>query len=223
MILQSLCNLLSPLGEYRQSHIAQSKGKRSKRQRGKKDKESGNNVAKYVPPMPEVARYITVGFNSTVCHLQHLAQPALPVTAAADAQEDSDLAKKVAAVFVCTSMLPELLTSFVPTLVAAASARCPSSSPIRLVSLTGEAERRLSEAIFQPRVGFVGVLQGVPGGKTLLDMTTDKTFPVDVPWLKSEAQVVEYRSIRIKTTMPGSKPRQRDPITAVCDCPRKPD
>ncbi len=149
--------------------------------------------------MPELFHHITVGFNSTIECLQSLARRASFVTPVSGAEENANPTKKVAAVFVCTSTLPALLTSSMPTLVAAASVRHPSDLPIRLVSLPLGAEKRLAEALSQPRVGFVGLHQDAPGGKTLIDMAMDKTSPVHVPWLKSDVQV-EHMPVNIKTT-----------------------
>jgi hypothetical protein len=153
--------------------------------------------------MPEVAHYITVGFNSTVRHLQCLASQPTPVTSAAGAKEELDLTKEMAAVFVCKSALPILLTSTIPAFVAAASARQPSRYQIRLVALPDEAERRLANTLFQPRVGFVGLLHDAPGAKELVGLTMDKASPVDVPWLRKDAQV-EYKSVSIKTITSAS-------------------
>lgn len=166
------------------------------------------NSADYsVASVPEMARYITVGFNSTMHCLQNLARPASVITPATgaegaegaeDAQENKEPVEDMAAIFVSKSTLPALLTSSAPTLVAAASARHPSRPPIRLVSLPAEAEKRLAEVLVQPRVGFVGLLHDAPGGKALIDMAM-KTPPVDVPWLRTDARE-EYRPVSIKIT-----------------------
>ena len=175
-----------------------SKGKRSKRRRSKKDKETGGNITPPSPPVPDLFHHITVGFNSTMKLLQQLAQLTSPLAPVPDAEAGLASAKKVAAVFVCTSTLPGLLTSSIPTLVAAASADSPPASSIRLVSLPREAEIRLADALFQPRVGFVALLQDTPGAKTLIDAVIDKTPSVDIPWLKPNAQA-EYMSVKIET------------------------
>lgn len=149
----------------------------------------------FMPPIPEVAQYITVGFNSTIRSLQDVAQP----TSKPTSQEgQSDQTKNMAAVFVCTSTLPEMLTISIPTTVAAASARHSSCPPIRLVSLPKEAEKRLAEALFQPRVGLVGLRQDTPGGRALIEMTMNKISPVDMPWLRPDVRV-KYQPVSIKT------------------------
>lgn len=201
MILDLLCDFLSALGQYRHSHVDRSKGKRLKRRRRKKDKEAGNSAAESVPPVPALVHYVTIGFNSTIQSLQRLASTNSNVLQMSCKEEELNPPKKVAAVFVCTSTLPALLTSSIPTLVAAASARHPSHPPIRLISLPREAEKRLAGALFQPRVGFVGLLQDAPGGKALIDMVMDKTTAVDVPWARADAQA-KYRPVSIMTTSP---------------------
>jgi ribonuclease P/MRP protein subunit POP3 len=149
--------------------------------------------------MPELAHYITIGFNSTIRCLQDLARTYSHTSPASGAEANATPGKTVAAVFVCTSSSPAVLTSSFPTLVAAASARHPSDAPIRLVALPREAEKRLAEALFQPRVGFVGLLQDAPGGKALIDMAVDKVSPVEVSWLKADSKV-EYMPVSIMTT-----------------------
>jgi RNase P subunit Pop3 len=196
---------LKPVGEHRQKYTNRSPGKRAKRQRRKKNKDIGeNNTTLSVTPLPEVAHYIIIGFNSTMCHLQKLAvHPAL-APSAAGASEELNLAKEMAAVFVCTSTLPALLTSVIPIHVAAASARQPSRTQIRLVSLPAEAGMRLASTLFQPRIDLVGLLQDAPGAKGLVVLTKDRVSPVDVPWLERDTQVV-YKSVCIKTTTSPSK------------------
>lgn len=155
-----------------------------------------------VPSAPELLHHITLGFNSTIKYLQDLARlasAANPASGAEHREENMDPREKLAVVFVSKYTLPALLTSSIPTLVAAASARHLSRPPIRLVVLPREAEKRLAEALFQPRVGFIGLLQDAPGGKALIDMAM-RTSPVDVPWLQAYAEL-EYRPVRIKTTL----------------------
>jgi ribonuclease P/MRP protein subunit POP3 len=188
------------VGQHRRIHVNRSNGKRSKRCGQEKDKkEDRNSAALPVPSMPEVAHYITVGFNSTVRCLQDLARSQWHTSRASVADENAIARKTVAAVFVCPLSSPALLTSSFPSLVAAASARHPSDAPIRLVALPREAEVRLAEALFQPRVGFVGLLQDTPGGKALIDMVVEKVSPVEVSWLNADSKV-EYMPVSIMTT-----------------------
>jgi len=145
-----------------------------------------------------VAHYVTVGFNSTIRYLQKLVQPA-PVASAAGSPEEANPIVDMAAIFVCTLTLPALLTSVIPPYMAAASARQPSRTQIRLVSLPVQAERLLANTLFQSRVGFVGLLQDAPGAKELIRLTRDRASLVDVPWSTKDTQV-EYKSVCIKTT-----------------------
>lgn len=146
-------------------------------------------VAVAGPPKPDMMHHITVGFNSTIRHLQGPAGTNLPTTPVFGADEKLKITKKLAVVFVCTSTLPVMLTSSIPTLVAAASARHPSDSPIRLVALPIQAEKRLADAISLLRVGFVGILQDAPGAQALVDIAREKARSVDIPWLKAESLV----------------------------------
>ncbi|KAF7505206.1 hypothetical protein GJ744_001135 [Endocarpon pusillum] len=202
MMLELLCDLLAPLGEHRRNHIYRSQGKRSKRRRQGEEKYTVDKAVLSVPsmpPMPEVAQYITVGFNSTIRGLQDVAQPTSKPTPAVSQDGQLDHTKSMAVVFVCTSTLPEMLTISIPTTVAAASARHSSRPPIRLVSLPKEAEKRLAEALFQPRVGLVGLRQDTAGGRALIEMTMNKISPVDIPWLRPDVRV-KYRPVSIKTS-----------------------
>lgn len=198
-ILELLCSLLSPIGQHRRDHVVRSKGKRSKRQ-GRPKNKAINTTTSSTPPKPELIHHVTVGFNSTIQRLQLLASHSTsPITSTAAGEENSVLVKKMAAVFVSSATLPALLVSSMPALVAAASTSRSSEQPIRLVFLPSAAEKRLAEALFQPRVGFVGLPEDAPGAKALIDLIRQKITPVDASWLRTKVQG-EYLPVNIKTT-----------------------
>jgi RNase P subunit Pop3 len=95
-------------------------------------------------------------------------------------------------------------------LVGGASARCATKSAIRLVGLPQDAEKRLAEALHQPRVGFVGLLESAPAAKALLDLVKDKVSPVDTPWAASDLNA-QYLPVEVKTTHPDSPKDQKGP------------
>ena len=201
LILTLLCGILRPLGDHRRNHVHRSKGKRSKRRRTKNKKDqdkAARSSTESLPTMPELFRHIRVGFNATTQLLQNLAHLTSLLASVPSGEAESTLERRVAAVFVCTSTLPSLLTSSIPTLVAAASAESPPESSIRLVALPKQAEVHLANALFQPRVGFLALLHDAPGAKALLNVVKDKTPSVDIPWLKLNLQT-EYMPVNIKT------------------------
>ena len=197
-ILELLCSLLSPLGEHRRNHVRQSKGKRHRRRRQKADREAGKNIVTPSPP-PELFHHITIGFNTTIKLLQHLNRLVSSRNSVSREVATLSSTQKIAAIFVCTSTLPALLTSHIPILIAAASVHTSPAQRIRLISLPKEAEKRLSDTLFQPRVGFVGLLQDAPGGGCLMDHVMDKVPPVEVSWLQSNAHV-DYMPVKIQDT-----------------------
>ncbi|EGU76746.1 hypothetical protein FOXB_12767 [Fusarium oxysporum f. sp. conglutinans Fo5176] len=69
-ILELLCDLLSPIGQYRQTQIKRSKGKRSLQKEKGAKKTAHDSEQPPVPPMPEIEASIDVGLNSITRNLQ---------------------------------------------------------------------------------------------------------------------------------------------------------
>ncbi|KAF1961920.1 hypothetical protein CC80DRAFT_200097 [Byssothecium circinans] len=87
-ILDLLCSLLQPLGDYRRTHITPSKGKKRKRSSKRKQIQqkhqqpdiSSPEVPDPVPPPPppEIGSHVLIGLNSVTRHLEALAAQTTP-------------------------------------------------------------------------------------------------------------------------------------------------
>jgi len=175
IILKLLYNLLNPIGQHRSIHVTPSKGKRSKkRKRKEKSSEKGDDdQVKYapLPPTPEIAQHITIGFNSTVRHLQSTINPQGPTTP-----------EHFAAIFLTqpTSYLPYMP---LPVLATLASQQKPSKPPIRLIPFPSIAEATLCKALGIPRTGVIGLFEDVPGTASLIEYVRE-IDAVKVPWVR---------------------------------------
>jgi ribonuclease P/MRP protein subunit POP3 len=203
-----LCRLLETVGTYRREHIKPSKGKSSrKRKRCLMQDGTAATDSRTAPPLPDIFSHITVGFNTTIRHLESLSTisrpPSLgeatlegPKEAAAKSVEQ---VAPLSAVFVCRTWLPPILTSSLPLLTATASLAFPEEPPIRLVPLGKAAKDKLAQALHQPRVGFIGLLSDTSAAENLVDFVRTRVQPVDVPWLKEVGSGV-YLPVKVRQT-----------------------
>lgn len=150
VILQLLCNLLSPIGQHRRHHVQPSQGRRRRRQTRQANKpaskETGNDASlaadrttgpeeeclpdpkrqsDNVPPPPDLSRFVDVGL---VAITRELAKYALPITSISaqntlPTSNTSPLSSTTpyAAVFVVRSGHPSAFYSHFPQMVAVAS------------------------------------------------------------------------------------------------------
>jgi len=205
-ILELLCRLLQPIGDYRRQHIRPSKGKRRNKRKRNEEEEHATGLnrmfAEEAVPRPQIQDYLTTGFNSIVRSLEATSQISRPVPISqhhSDIQKRPDETAALSAVFVCRSILPRILLSSLPLLAATASLARPQSPPIRLVSLSDSAEVKLAQAMHQARVGFVGIREDAPDAKALLGFVRNAIDPVDVPWLDETASA-RYLPVQINST-----------------------
>jgi ribonuclease P/MRP protein subunit POP3 len=108
-------------------------------------------------------------------------------------------------VFVSRSSQPSLLHAHLPLLTVTASLSHPEKPPIVLVTLPKGAESRLVSALGVPRVGVVGLSEGAPGSKVLVEFVREKVKAVDAEWLGGR---IKWRGTEIralKTTAGGGK------------------
>lgn len=206
-IADLLCKLLEPVGNFRREHIKPSKGNSSrKRKRNLAKAAVAGNDFKTAPP-PEIFSHITLGFNSTVRHLESLSEFSKPLSLVETSLEASrdvsagsvDQLSPLSAVFVCLTGLPPILTSSLPLLAATASLASIEEPPILLVPLGKVAGEKLAQAVHQPRVGFVGLLSDTSTAENLMDLVRTHVQPVGVPWLK-EADSGTYLPAKIRQT-----------------------
>ncbi|OTB08653.1 hypothetical protein M426DRAFT_159111 [Hypoxylon sp. CI-4A] len=203
-ILELLCNLLDPLGQYRSEHVQLSKGKRDK-----KRKRKGSATRDVLPPpTPEVKSYIDVGLTTVTRCLQELSSRGR----VGEPSTDDKLSNREAstpfysAIFVARSGQPSVLNGHLSQMVAVASKSRPSRAPIRLVGLSKSCEDRLSESLGIPRVSCVGIREDAPNSKALIEFTRQHVPAVELQWLE-EARQAEHKGTNINTieTFIGSK------------------
>ncbi|ORY59103.1 uncharacterized protein BCR38DRAFT_445632 [Pseudomassariella vexata] len=199
-ILELLCSLLSPLGQYRSRHIQPSKGKRASK---RKRREAGVAEAEPTsPPAPEISTYVDVGLAAITRHLHSMAaggDKSAPVAASdlePSAQKTSGL--YYTAIFLARAGQSSTLTNHLPQMVAVASETHPSRPPTRLVGLSKACQDRLSECIGIPCASCIGLREDAPNSKALIDFIREHVPVIDVPWLK-EAQKTAHLETKIET------------------------
>ncbi|KAH8890760.1 hypothetical protein GQ53DRAFT_746947 [Thozetella sp. PMI_491] len=201
-ILELLCNLLTPLGVYRKSHITPSRGKRSKLKR----KRSGHAETEkdlQQPPRPAVAAYVDVGLASISRHLEALSSQensrdtewdgALP------AHELRNTLQPYSVIFVARSgMSPIFHSHFLQMMVAASKAKM-LEEPMRLVAFSRPCEERLSAAVGIPRVTSLALRSDAPQSKALVDFVRAHVPAPEILWLE-EARTAKHLVTKIEST-----------------------
>ncbi|KLU83982.1 hypothetical protein MAPG_03031 [Magnaporthiopsis poae ATCC 64411] len=199
-ILELLCTLLSPLGEYRRKYTSQSKGKRSKAKKKEQLQVGEAPAAEAVkPPPPELGKYVDVGLASITRGLQQpgaTGNAGRPKTRSGNGTAGGDAADNIpyTVVFVARSGQSSAFHCHFPQMVAVASA----SSPVRLVGFSKACEDRLSECLGIPRASSIALRAGAPQSQALLDFVRQKVALVEVPWLE-EVAAAGYRETKINT------------------------
>ena len=202
-IVDLLCWLLEPIGQHRREHLKPSRGSSSRKRKRKAAQHATSSTdATPAPPTPAISSHLTLGFNTTIRHLESLSAISTPQPLGGPTLEQSKsigLLAPLSAVFVCRAGLPPILTSSLPLLTATASLAFPDEPPTRLIPLGKTAGDRLAQALHQPTVGFIGLRSDTGAAKNLIDLVRDRVQPVDVPWLK-EAGSATYLPVKIKRT-----------------------
>ena len=125
--------------------------------------------------------------------------------------EDDCFDQHFSAIFVSRSSQPPILHAHLPHLVATASLANPEVPVTRLVQLPKGCEGRLSEALSLPRVSFIGILDGAPHSKSLVDMVRECVPEIEIPWLEEVKKSV-YLPVKINTVesfVPVAKKEQK--------------
>ncbi|KAI0405734.1 hypothetical protein F4802DRAFT_561798 [Xylaria palmicola] len=198
-ILDLLCGLLSPLGQYRSRYTPASKGQRAKKR--KRRQQPDQDIPQEAPPVPELQAYVDIGLSCVSRALQKTASEGAVGGPQEDGRtpEDPAAGRPYSAIFVARSGQPNALSSHLPQMVAVASKSHPSQPPTRLVELPRACEARLSESLGIPRVSCVGIRVGAPNSSALVDFTRGHVAAAEIPWLQ-EASLAEYRPTRINAT-----------------------
>ena len=205
-------SLLKPIGKHRLDFIQPSKGKRSKRKRSNHRSEdqkdsphtkdralSQQNELNNAPLEPEVASFVTVGFNSVeraleaACHYRMTrsfsSTPAAP---------SGNRFPEMVAIFVDRVDQAHALYAHLPLLVSTSSFSLPLATKIRLVALPRGATGRLSAALHIPRASMIGLHSGAPNTAPLVDFVRKHVSTIEVPWLK-RLQEGKYSPVEIST------------------------
>jgi len=219
---------LSPIGQYRISHVPASTGKRSKKRKRKDAKLAEESSALQRPPPPHILSSIVVGLNNITRVLEASSQrfptdvqdPEL--TSQGDSQSQvrqneacSSTGQKrntpdfpaitdrttspsshFSVIFVLSS-LPPVLMEHLPQLVATSALAHPELPMTRLVQLRKDCGGRLCTALGLQRVSAIGILDGAPHSKSLLDIVREQVSVIRVPWLQ-EAKDNQYLPVKIR-------------------------
>jgi ribonuclease P/MRP protein subunit POP3 len=95
-------------------------------------------------------------------------------------------------------------------MVAFASKCVPSKQPIRLVGFSAACEERLSAALGVPRVSSIGLREGAPQAKALIEFVREHVASVDAAWLQAveDGQFLETKINALEVAV-GSTKKQK--------------
>ncbi|EDU42448.1 RNase-P-pop3 domain containing protein [Pyrenophora tritici-repentis] len=224
VILELLCNLVTPLGDHRHVYIHPSKGK--KRKRNIKPDKDVSTMADTPPPPPEISNHLLVGLNSVTRHLEALAAKTAPSTApvtnkspesmhanmkSAPVSDSETNVLSPLSMVILTHPKPTLSPAHahLPTLVhlatlpPASTASRTANVETRLIALPTSADARLASALGIPRAGALAIYQGAPGAKTLEDYVREHIGVTQCPWI-DEAMSAEWKGLNVKSEIPGT-------------------
>ncbi|KAH5502678.1 hypothetical protein HBI52_166310 [Parastagonospora nodorum] len=212
IIIDLVANLISPLGEYRKTHIQPSKGK--KRKRRTKEDQDDSAIKDNPPPPPEIGKHILVGINSVTRHLEMLAAQnaasTMPIAELKKDEPDGAANKeekhkyKPLSMVILTHPKPSLSTAHahLPTLVHLSAVKPPTSTipsePARLIPLATSTDARLASTLHIPRVGALAIFADAPGAKALEDYVRSRIDITTCPWI-DEAMAAQWKGINVKT------------------------
>ncbi|TVY33014.1 hypothetical protein LSUB1_G007330 [Lachnellula subtilissima] len=218
-ILELLCSILSPIGQHRLKYAEPSKGKRDKKRKRKEAKLAEVPLDTSTPPVPDISSFVVVGLNSIVRHLEssskaskpeqardyvievtkadELTEAKIPETTNSDAKPQPST--HLSAIFVPGSSQPSILNAHLPQLIATASKENQDLPATRLVQLPKDCDARLCEALGLSRVSFIGLLEGAPHSKALVELVRKSVLEIEVPWIQ-EAKKGKYLPVNINAT-----------------------
>ncbi|KAF5568971.1 rnase subunit pop3 [Fusarium phyllophilum] len=201
-ILELLCDLLSPIGKYRQTHIKRSNGKRSSQKEKGTKKTAQASEQPPVAPMPEIEASIDVGLNSITRNLQLCSRQETESMG-----EEPD--RQYSMVFVARGDQASAFNCHFPQMIGAASRKTGSEREIRLVGLSKPCSERLSSCLGVPRVSSVAIRMDAPGAGALQEFVMKKVEPIEASWLDvpSDAQYLGPKINAIETTVGHKRAR----------------
>ena len=145
-----------------------------------------------MPPAPELAAYVDVGFSTISRNLQDLSAVAVSEEKPEEAKTGNDGAKvssggkkaPYSIVFVARSGQSSAFNCHFPQMVAVASKSQPKEEQMRLVGFSKSCEERLATALGIPRVSSIAVRADAPQAKGLVDFVREHVAPIEVAWLQ---------------------------------------
>ncbi|KAG6052603.1 hypothetical protein E4U17_005629 [Claviceps sp. LM77 group G4] len=187
-ILELLCNLLSPIGQHRRTHLKASQGKREA-----KRKASAKLVAPEVgvtKPKPELVDYVDVGFNAITRGLESMSSG----TQAIHAGQSSENSYKM--IFVSRGTQSAAFNCHFPKLVGVASRMCASTEDIKLIGFSKSCSERLAENLGIARVSCLAIKKDAPGAQALWTFVSGHVASVDIAWLDN-TRSIQYKPTQI--------------------------
>ncbi|KAF2819470.1 hypothetical protein CC86DRAFT_460565 [Ophiobolus disseminans] len=217
IILDLVCNLLAPLGDYRRAHIHPSRGRKRKR----KSTEHGNDPTTIeAPPPPEIGKHILVGINSVTRHLEALAArnapKSMPIADEEKEDGESDDLRPLSMV-ILSHPKPSISPAHahLPTLIHLSSLHPPSANPTstttRLIPLASSTDARLASALHIPRVGALAIFAPAPGAPALEAFVQDTVDVTACKWI-DEAMAADWKGLTIKTEFATIKLKTTKPV-----------
>ncbi|KAG5920328.1 hypothetical protein E4U61_007981 [Claviceps capensis] len=191
-ILELLCNLLSPIGQHRRTHLKASQGKReAKRKRKASAKLVTPEVGVTRPkPKPELVDYVDVGFNAITRGLESMSSS----TQAIHAGQSSENFYKM--IFVSRGTQSAAFNCHFPKLVGVASRMCASTEDIRLIGFSKSCSDRLAENLGIARVSSLAIKKDAPGAQALWTFVSGHVASVDIAWLDN-TKSIQYKPTQI--------------------------
>ncbi|KAF2751199.1 hypothetical protein M011DRAFT_473705 [Sporormia fimetaria CBS 119925] len=141
VILDLLCNLLEPLGLYRQAHVTPSKGRKTRKRERAPDAgptKTDTDVAVDLcarPPVPEIKHHVLVGLKTVTRHLSELAERTVPSSEPPAQGSNAELRDEVDPARTRASHVSPREQHGVKSQSAPAGTETPSFDPLRPLSL----------------------------------------------------------------------------------------
>ncbi|KAF2126068.1 hypothetical protein P153DRAFT_388818 [Dothidotthia symphoricarpi CBS 119687] len=202
IIIDLVCNLLTPLGDHRKTHIPPSRGKSKKRKRATNPAETDPP-----PPPPALKHHILIGLNSMTRHLEALASHTAPSafrtegqdTSTTDTSNPSITTPRPLSLILLTTPHPPSSPSHahIPTLLHLANQPPSKSPPTLLVPLPATADALLAAALHIPRVGALGIHAGAPGAAALEAFARERVAGTECAWV-DEAGGGAWRGVCVR-------------------------
>lgn len=219
-----LRSLISPIGKYRSTNNVPSKGKRDNKRKRKEVRAAWECRAAAQPPPPEISSFIITGLRSITRKLEVESKASKPKSNENEPADSKDAKKEDSsttnpqeeklphfiAIFAFRDTHEKVLHAHLPQLVATSTLAHPNLPATRLIQLPKECWSRICEVLKLPRVSFLGLLDGAPHAKSLVDLILQNVPEIEAPWLE-EVKNAAYLPVKInaiETTIGAAKEKK---------------